>query len=604
MCRIAGIVSKKYSKEQLYEFVKAMADIQAHGGPDDAGYYSDEELPVALSHRRLSLLDLSPAGHQPMFAPDERIAIVFNGEIYNFPELKSELVKIGHQFKSTSDTEVILHAYQEWGNSCFAMFKGMFAFGLLDKNQQCLYLVRDQQGIKPLYYYQKDQELVFASEVKAFKKAPIHLEPSEWKTAFLSCGHLPAPMTTLKDVFMLSKGHFLKYNFRSGETVLRSYKEESHTKLHTDLAETQQLVDDYLDRAIRRQLVSDASIGVFLSGGIDSSLLALQAAKYQGNNLLTVSLHFPEARFSEKSYQKLVSDKLPGQHISSEITKKDFHRYLQQILDGMDQPTTDGINSWFVSKAAHDAGLTAVLSGIGADELFGGYPSFKRVQKIPMARSWRKSIQFAAALTGKDALKRAGYLKNTTNSIYEYLFLRGLFNPQQIKNIAGINGCTQEKVLDGLPEPVSLKPGCWNGQLAAWYEQNYFMQNQLLKDADFMSMQHGLEIRVPFLDDNLVEIANNLDEKVVFDPAKPAKHLLINAFGNLLPEQVWNRPKMGFTFPFQEWLQENDAYRQLKNSYKNNAEVESMLRGFEAGKIHWSKPMSLLVMRKFEENAA
>lgn len=603
MCRIAGIVNRNYTEEKLGRYVVAMANAQQHGGPDDQGFYVDAAMGLALGHRRLSLLDLSTTGHQPMFDEQQHYGITFNGEIYNYLEIKNELVKIGYTFKSSSDTEVILKAFIAWGTASFKKLKGMFAFALVDIRKQELYLSRDPQGIKPLYYFQQQNGLYFASEVKAFSQLPFSiLANQDWPIAFLSMGHLPEPMTTLSNVWMLKKGHFLKINLATQTFTIDNaspfFENEMRPLIVSDL-EAQKLVDTTLDQAIQKQLVADASIGVFLSGGIDSSLLALQAAKYQQEKLITVSLHFPEAQYSEKKYQDIVTSKLPGKHIAQEVSKKDFDQYFEEIIAAMDQPSTDGINSWFVSKAAKDAGLKAVLSGIGADELFGGYPSFKRIESIPLARNFKGMIALGAKIFRRDALQRVSYLIAKEKSIYEYLFLRGFFNPQQLQHYFKIGSKQQEQALSSIPEPSITKPFTYDGKKAAWYEQHYFMQNQLLKDADYMSMQHGLEVRVPFLDQDLVSLCQQLPNNILFDKDKPAKHLLIYAFNNLLPKEIWYRPKMGFTFPFQHWLKDHPLYLQTKQSYLKNKNFTSLFKAYEEDRIHWSKIMSLIVLEKF-----
>jgi asparagine synthase (glutamine-hydrolysing) len=602
MCRIAGLFHQDSTIASLKLWIESMAQLQAHGGPDDEGFFLDEEQHLALGHKRLSLLDLSAAGHQPMFSEDERHVIVFNGEVYNFQSLKTELTAMGAHFKSHTDTEVILAAFAAWGIHSFPKLKGMFAFALFDQKKREIYLVRDAQGIKPLYYYHQDGILAFASEVKAFQTLPFTQEPNpHWSIAFLSFGHLPEPMTTLKQVFMLPKGHYLKFDLKNPANLdsPKAVLFEKREIWDFEGLDLQKAIDEKLDHAIQKQLVADAPIGVFLSGGIDSSLLALRAAKYQKERLITVSLAFPEAQFSEQRYQDIVSKKLPGEHVHQEVSQKDFEQYFEQILTHMDQPSVDGINSWFVAKAAHDAGLRAVLSGVGADELFGGYPSFKRISQIPKIRKFQALFGIAAHVFKKDALQRVEYLQHSQHSAFEYLFLRGFYSPQQLKNIFGIDGTQQKAAIHQIAEPLAPIPANYQGERAAWYEQHYFMQNQLLKDSDSMSMQHGLEIRVPFLDPDLMAFINSIASAWLFDPKKPAKHALIHAFDNLLPEEIWNRPKMGFTFPFQYWLKEHPLYQNLKQKHQQNRPLQNLFKNYEADRVHWSKIMSLLVLERF-----
>lgn len=603
MCRIAGIVDSRLSEGELRNKIEAMAQVQNHGGPDDQGVYINPDFKIGLGHRRLSLLDLSPAGHQPMFFENDRYVLVFNGEIYNFQSLRTALKKKSISFKSQSDTEVILAAFSLWGAQSFALLKGMFAFALLDQEKQEIYLVRDGQGIKPLYYYQENGNLAFASEVKAFKLLSFTQKPNpHWPTTFLSFGHLPEPMTTLKDVFMLPKGHYLCFDLKHASNSKVTIAIPFEKVEYPDLAgvDIQEVINEKLDHAIQQQLVADTPIGVFLSGGIDSSLLTLRAAKYQKEKLITVSLAFPETQFSEQRYQDIVSKKLPGEHVQQKVTQKDFEQYFEQILSNMDQPSVDGINSWFVAKAAHDAGLKAVLSGVGADELFGGYPSFKRTQNIPIIKNFSSLLAVAATLLKKDALQRVSYLKQKQHSAYEYLFLRGFYSPKQLKNLFGIHQSQQNAAILQIAEPLTPIPTNYDGTRAAWYEQHYFMQNQLLKDSDSMSMQHGLEIRVPFLDPDLVALANSIPATWLFDPKKPAKHALIHAFDDLLPKEIWNRPKMGFTFPFQYWLKEHPLYLGLKEKFKNHNAFQKLFIQYENDRVHWSKIMSLLVLQQFD----
>lgn len=602
MCRIAGLLDKNYEAHKLNKLIQDMCLLQKHGGPDDHGFFVDQTISLALGHRRLSILDPSPLGHQPMFLR-ERYVIVFNGEIYNFKTLRKDLEKLGHIFKGNSDTEVILHAFEQWGTEIFIKLEGMFGLAIYDQVQKELFLARDSQGIKPLYYYFQENVLAFASEVKAFNCLPIGLHQNlDWPLAFLTFGHLPEPITTLKNVFSLPKGHYAYFKLHlSNHCEVINFNTLTDTKLDVSISEAQELIDMALNHAIERQLIADVPLGVFLSGGIDSSLIAMQAAKYQKDNLFTVSLHFPEINYSEKKYQDIISKNLPGKHLSQEITKTDFDHHFEEILEAMDQPSSDGVNTWFVSKAAQQAGLKAVLSGLGADELFGGYPSFKRIDKIPLLRNLSPLINFYAKIRDNDALQRVNYLQNKQNPCYEYLFLRGFFNPVQLQKLFQLSVKDQEQFLNHLSIPAAqVNSHEYNGLKASWFEQHYFMQNQLLKDADYMSMQHGLEIRVPFLDQQLINVVNQLPNHVLYANQQPAKHLLIHAFNKLLPKQIWDRPKMGFTFPFQEWLKTHAKYIALKEHYSGNLPMQSMFKSYEENKVHWSKIMSLMVLANFE----
>jgi asparagine synthase (glutamine-hydrolysing) len=596
MCRIAGIINLQLSESELKARLKLMAAVQQKGGPDDEGYYNNDEQQVGLSHRRLSLLDLSTSGHQPMISKNQQIVLVYNGEVYNFESIKATLISLGYQFYSTTDTEVIIAAYQEWGTASFSRLKGMFAFALYDLQNQLIHLVRDAQGIKPLYIYQYQGIVAFASEVKAFKAARFTLtdDPS-WPIALLSMGHLPEPLTTYKEVKMMEKGCFTTFALGSMASFQTHYYTPQENPHLLAVDEPQKIINRLLDEAIQSQLVADAPIGVFLSGGIDSSLLALQAAKYQKEKLITVSLNFKEKEFSELSFQEEISKMLPGGHHSHTIDERLFSQFFEEILENMDQPGVDGINTWFVSQAAKEAGLTAVLSGVGADELFGGYPSFKRMAYIPFLKKLVTIEPYLKSFLKQDGFKRWNYL-NQKDPSFEYLFLRGFFDPSQLKELFGIKLSDQKNCFEQINLSTQKLPKKYDGKRAAWFEQNYFLQNQLLKDTDTMSMQHGLEIRVPFLDDDLVNYVNSLSAKILFPKNKMPKHFLINAFNHLLPEMIWNRPKMGFTFPFQIWLKKHPIYLTLQAQHP---ELSVLFQQFERNQLHWSKIMSLLVMQQF-----
>lgn len=589
MCRIAGIINKNLSIDELTRQVKAMADVQKHGGSDDEGSFIEENLGLALGHRRLSLLDLSSAGHQPMFIEEGRYGIVFNGEIYNFRELRIELEHFGRSFKSTSDTEVILYAFLQWGCDSFAKLKGMFAFALTDQVSGKTYLVRDAGGIKPLYYSARSEGLYFASEVKAFQHTGKRFEENEqWKIHFLAFGHIPEPYTTLKDVQHLPKGSFLEWDHRSGSFKIITFKKYSFTETLNNEEESLSLIRECLHRSVKRHLIADAPIGVFLSGGIDSSIITLLAHRYQAEQLRSLSINLQETDFAERKYQQLIIKNTQGIHKEYQVTYKDFVTHFDTIIAAMDQPSNDGVNSWFVCKSAKENGLKAVLSGLGGDELFGGYPSFNRINYLQKVKILPSAFLKLADQHLNSRFKRFYYL-SYQHPIGEYLFLRGFFTPGIISDLLDISVGEIDTVLQNIPidkEISSLSAG----NKASWFEINLYMQNQLLRDTDYMSMSHGLEVRVPFLDQDLMDLMHNIAAQTKFNNKQP-KHLLIKAFKDLLPEPVWNRKKMGFSFPFGEWMR---RFEPISNShrYRNNT-AKSFVNDFNQGKLHWSHAFAL-----------
>lgn len=586
MCRIAGIISNKDSNELLRDRVQAMCNRMAHGGPDDEGISVNPGF--VFGHRRLSLIDLSPGGHQPMYY--QNLIISFNGEIYNYLLLKEELIKRGCEFNTSSDTEVILAGYAHWGIAVFEKLEGMFAFALYDKSIDTTYLVRDQSGIKPLYYCAQASQLVFASEVKAFSaSALVFDENPNWKTYFLAFGHLPEPFTTLKEVYSLKPGSYLKWHHQTANYNILSFSKPYVPHQIESHEEAVSAIKQGLENAVASHLIADAPVGVFLSGGIDSSILTLLADKFIGKNLKTLSINFAEEAFSEAKYQELIASQTSGAHTSYLVTQKDLEANFDQVLAAMDQPSNDAINSWFVNKCAKENGLKAVLSGIGADELFGGYPSFKRMGYVRALKLLPKFILRLADRLPSEKLSRVYYL-SYANPIGEYLFLRGFFTPIAISKILNIPKKEVEQLLESFPidqEMVRYE----NEERASWMETNLFMSNQLLKDTDFMSMAHGIEVRVPFLDQRLLKVIAQIKSELKFKTKYP-KGLLIDSFKGILPEAIWNRPKMGFTFPLQGWLRQNKRLTEAR-LYDNNRFAATQIEKFKAGKLHWSKAYAL-----------
>lgn len=597
MCRIAGIIDQTRNIIEIQQEVKAMCDVMAHGGPDGEGFSQNEIQHLVFGHRRLAIIDLSPAGRQPMSYNHGHLTITFNGEIYNFPALKKELTEAGFDFASRCDTEVILAAYQHWGIASFSRLKGMFAFALHDQLENKTFLVRDPSGIKPLYYYQEGKKLVFASEVRAFTQTSLALSAlPEWKIYFLAFGHIPEPYTTFKEVITLRKGHYLEWDHEFQQAEIKPYvRRDQHAYCANDTV-AKQALNNLLSEAVQRHLLSDATIGVFLSGGIDSSLLTLLAGESLSKitdqqNLKTLSINFSEQQFSEKIYQEQIALRTESEHSAYLIDEAVFNQHLPSALQSMDQPTMDGINSWFVNYFAKQKGLKAVLSGIGGDELFGGYPSFKRMKLVRRLSKLPKFILKKGILLKKPLLKRFYYL-NYKNTIGNYLFLRGIFAPDEIAAILNIKITQVDLVLREMLSPAvpeHLSPA----EEAGWLESNLYMQNQLLKDTDSMSMQHGVEVRLPFLDQDLIQLLNYTSPAIRYQQQKP-KGFLTDAFSNILPEAIWNRRKMGFTFPFQTWLKTNKFF--LAGLKTNNEKLVELKSDFIKGDLHWSKAMTLFVM--------
>lgn len=594
MCRIAGLIHPPFSGAKLRQHIQAMCEVQKHGGPDDEGFEIHEAQNLALGHRRLSLLDLSPAGHQPM--RHGTYEIVFNGEIYNFEEIKKDLLKLGHNFYSHSDTEVILHAYQQWGKICFSRFNGMFALAIYDQEQQEIVLARDVAGIKPLYYYQEGKSLAFASEVKAFAHCGIPLaEDPNWKIYFLSFGFIPEPHSTLEKVKQLAPGTALSFHLPSGQVQSFCFEKFSYESLYTHPQEVAELIRNKLSAAVERHLISDAPIGVFLSGGIDSSIISILAAQAAQRPIQTLSVSFQEGAYDESVYQQIVQQQIGSQHTHYTVTEKDYLAALPTLTKAFDQPSNDAINSWFICRCAQQNGLKAVLSGLGGDELFGGYPSFNRIHKANSLRHLPLRLFKIADHLSDDRLKKLVFL--TEDRTYaDYLFLRGFYTPKTISKLLDATETEIKTALRALQYDSPDKSHTHPKNYVSWLEQNIYMRSQLLKDTDYMSMQHGIEVRVPFLDKEFLQLAHQIDPLIKFDAQRP-KGILIDAFKAILPPEVWNRKKMGFTFPFQEWNKQHPAIQKI--SEHGNQQVAKLGQQFLKNKLHWSRCFALLQIEQY-----
>ncbi len=555
MCRIAAIISK--DKSLLKSSIPKMIDAMHRGGPDDSGITINEDLGYALGHRRLSIIDLSPTGHQPMLDVTSEIEIIFNGEIYNYQQLKEELVQLGHQFKTQSDTEVLIKGYAQWQQAMLPKLKGMFAFVIIDKKNNTLFAARDHAGIKPLYIGYNGDNIYLSSEIRGLKAANENWkENPNWKIWFLTFGFLPEPVTTLDNVKTIPRGHFITINIATKEEKVASYSQYEYQNSKSDIyaqaaLKTKQLVG----AAVKRHLVSDVPVGVFLSGGIDSSILAILAQQQQSSPIETISIYFDDEKYSEKEYQELIIKQTGVKHHLYKITKEEFIDSWDDIYQSLDQPSTDAINTYFICKYAKQNGIKVVLSGLGADEIFGGYPSIGRsLQFNKYARLAVAYKLLPSFIKGSYPNKKFDFLKKKINAS-EYLLYRGLFTPKDVARILGIKESDVWKEISKLnyqEDTTKLSPQ----NRAAYFETAVYMQSQLLKDSDVQSMWHSIELRLPFLDKDLVDYINNLHTDIKFNTkANKPKPLLVDAFINELPNKIWNRPKQGFTFPFEKWFQ-------------------------------------------------
>ncbi|MDP2923983.1 MAG: asparagine synthase (glutamine-hydrolyzing) [Candidatus Omnitrophota bacterium] len=454
MCGIAGIYNLKAEKETNFDRAVKMRDYLTHRGPDDCGIYFSADKRLCLVNTRLSIIDLTSLAHQPMSDREGKVWISYNGEIYNYRQLQNELKEKDYSFRSNSDTEVVINGYKEWGiDGLLKRLRGMFAFAIYDLTSASprFILTRDRFGIKPLYYYQDDTLLIFSSEVGAMVKSGIIPFERNHKAdiAFFIFGYIPAPLTTLKNVFSLPVGSYLL--IEDGKKRLVKYYDpiDSFTKAKIkDAEDIYSSLRSILAETVNLHLISDAPLGVFLSGGIDSSALVALASKTRVP-ITTLSIIFDEAEYSELPYQKMIAERYRSDHRQIKVTQKDFYAELENIFTAMDQPTVDGVNTYFVSRAAKQAGLKAVLSGLGGDEIFCGYESFKKIRLLKAINRLPKILRPAFALTGglNDRWRKLNYLQKDGH-LALYLAIRGLFAPKDVEKILGVSEKEIKEVMD------------------------------------------------------------------------------------------------------------------------------------------------------------
>ncbi|HEV2827458.1 MAG TPA: asparagine synthase (glutamine-hydrolyzing) [Pyrinomonadaceae bacterium] len=655
MCGLAGIFrfDGHFTRSDV-EAVLRMLDAQVHRGPDDWGILLPDTLlqrdevkslfatrgldhvssyenrsagpAVILGSRRLSILDLSIRGRMPLSNTAGCNWVTHNGEIYNSPALREELQTAGFTFRSASDTEVLINGYDRWGDDFVSHLRGMFAFGLFDSASSRLVLARDRFGIKPLYYAALGSQqtangnaLIFASEVRAIKHSNLIADEPEPEAAirFLQLGSIPTPLTTVKNVFALPAGHMMLVG--PDDTNIRRYWSltDHQGKQHRESSNEDSAVADtrrLLDQSVQQHLLSDVPLGIFLSGGIDSSALVALAASFRAEPLTTLSIVFDEPEYDESKYARLIADKYQTSHCETLLRSQELLSELPNVFAAMDQPTVDGVNSFFVSRAAKQAGLKVVLSGLGGDEVFLGYSHLHKAHSLNGARrlfatvpaALRKGlVQLAipaGTAAGRSGLEKLAYLEDPS-SANMYLMFRGLFVPRQIQKLLGLSDVEMKRYGVALP----AVNGSGKRSLLDSFVSNefdHYLQNQLLKDTDCMSMAHSIETRVPFLDHKLVEHAVALPVKFKLNGGTN-KPLLIKALGDDLPREIWDRPKMGFTFPFGSWLRNNnDAYQTTESTagILDKREVEKVWTAFREQRFHWSRPWALMVLEQFAKS--
>ena len=616
MCGIAGVWSSHPIADPapLAERIDAAL---AHRGPDGHAWTVHDAGRLLFVHRRLAIIDPTSGGAQPMSTPDARYTIIFNGEIYNHAELRRALEQKGECFATRSDTEVLLRLIARSGANALVDVRGMFALALWDAVERTLLVARDRFGIKPLYVAARDGRVAVASEIRALRATGFNDGvDAAGILAYLRWGAIPGPLTWQRTVETIEPGTWHKWDAR-GRTQGRfaDARQLWAGVGDVDEDELRGRTRDALRDAVSSHLVADVPVGVFLSGGIDSAALVATAAAMT-QRLHTFTVVFDEASHDEAALAFSIARQFDTKHHTLRVDSSAVETHASSFLRHIDQPTIDGVNTYFVSSAVAATGVKAVLSGIGGDEAFGGYPSFRRVVRGSRLGRVPRPLRVAAGHIGSYAepswrREKLRHAAASADSLFElYRAVRGWMMPAEVSTLVGpalrdSDACARVLAVE---QSVSVPAG-WERELAtvARLESTMYLRQQLLRDTDVMSMAHGLEVRVPFVDDRLISavwpgLAEHPELLV-------RKRLLVDSLEGTLPAAIVSRPKQGFTLPFEHWIDGplaefvGDGLQQAaSDGWIATAAPDRVLRDWRSRACHWSRPWGLAVLGHFLRN--
>jgi asparagine synthase (glutamine-hydrolysing) len=578
MCGIAGILS--FSEQQIdRSVIQKMTDAISHRGPDADGFFSENK--ISFGHRRLSIIDLSSAANQPFIDDSGRYIMVFNGEIYNYKQVKQLLPD--YHFKTSSDTEVIIAAYAKWKENCLQYFSGMFAFAIWDKQKNELFIARDRFGVKPLYYFIDDNKFLFASEVRSILASDLVKRKinTTGLLEYFTYQSFSYPYSPVKDIFQLEAASWIIVKDKKIEK--KKYWNVTQPLSDPDLTDEKKVhkkVRSLMLQSVERRLVSDVPVGAFLSGGIDSSSIVGLMAEAGNGKPNTFNISFEEKDFDESYYADVVAKKFNTDHTRILLKPTTFLDELQNAVAALDSPSGDGINTYVVSKAIRSKGIKVALSGVGGDELFAGYPLFDQflqlqknawLWKLPVsARNLLANVFFKKRPSNKQDRLRQLLNLNSPEIENVYPVSRQILSPKLIASLTTLlpdndnefytavqqELITQKENIEELPLLSQVSVAEYLG----------YTQHTLLKDTDQMSMASSLEVREPFFDPDLVQFVLSVPDK--FKKGNYPKRLLIESLKPLLPAEITERKKQGFLFPWELWLK-NELYQFCETSIKN-----------------------------------
>jgi asparagine synthase (glutamine-hydrolysing) len=646
---VCGICGAAYTapEKDTQSRVRVMTAAMSHRGPDGEGFIMNEPRApgLALGMRRLSIIDL-PGGHQPIWNETRDVAIIFNGELYNYRKLRETLLLCGHRFSTQSDTEVLVHAWEEWGEDCLVELRGMFAFALLDLRRRhaavpVLFLARDPLGIKPLYYTQTSDGFAFASEVRALLASGLCPQQisQDALTAYLLFGSVSEPVTLLDGVFSLPPGHKMLMYIPERRRVPRAHPwyDAARSPAARDpnrpreFSAAARQLRPLLQDTVEAHLIADVPVGLFLSSGLDSSAIAMLAGRAKAG-IQSFTLTFPGTTFDEAALARVVAGRCGSRHTEVPLDGAAILSRMDEALAALDQPTMDGINTYFVSWAARQVGLKVALSGLGGDELFAGYSTFSDVPRlnklaqtaklspVSLRRALAPLLRTILGGAGKsDAASKAAAAWTDPHVLpHLYFFARALFppggrlndlvDPRFRASAIGADGVTLDPTWLAWFQRVTDEAAKLEATAAiSWLEMRTYMASTLLRDTDSVSMARSLEVRVPLLDTPLVEFVNALPDAARIKPGAQ-KALLVESLRDLLPPEILAQRKRTFTLPWEEWLR-GPLRARLEASFASPSPtlaqhlhfdgVRAVWSDFLAGKTSWSRPWSLYVLNEW-----
>ena len=560
MCGLAGILYFNKSQRKDPGLISSMCTAMAHRGPDADGFYQDEM--VALGHRRLSIIDLSECANQPFTDNSGRYRLIFNGEIYNFQQVKDQVPD--YAFRTNGDTEVILATFLKFGPKCLDLLKGMFVFVIWDTVKKELFLARDRMGVKPLYYYHNNEYFIFASEIRALLATGLVPRKANHSAIreFLHFQSIGYPHAIVDGIKQLEASNYL--SVCDGQVHVKKYWDITRNEIDFDFSDANRVhshIEDLMTQSVQRRLISDVPIGAFLSGGIDSSAVVGLMAKVSPAPVNTFTIGFSEKEFDESGYANIIATKFKTNHNRVLLEPTVFLDEVSNAMNAMDTPSGDGVNTYVVSKAIKNSGLTVALSGIGGDELFAGYPFFKQYIKLrKYYKAWKPSTLLRHAMAGIISLgdnnkaERISRIINASSCSIDCFYpeFRRIISRRLISRLTkwpADEHTGLEEQLNHMRSSFERFPDLSQVSIA---EYMGYTQHTLLKDTDQMSMAVSLEVREPFFDHDLVSFVLAVPDQLKF-PRYP-KSLLVDSLNGLLPDKIVHRPKQGFLFPWNIWM--------------------------------------------------